>query len=67
MRKIWLHRARSYKEAEKFERTYYTHMSPEERLDIVQYLRESYGKMNKGAAHAHRTGLRRVIKIIQQE
>lgn len=67
MKKIWLHKAHSYEEAEMFEKTYYNRMSPEERLDIVQFLRESYGKMNKGAAHAHRTGLRRVVKIIQQE
>lgn len=67
MKKIWVHKTSSYDEAEEFERKYYSRMSPEERIDIVQYLRESYGKMNKGAEHAHRAGLRRVVKIIQQK
>ncbi len=67
MKKIWVHKACSYEEAEEFEREYYSRMTSEERLDIVQFLRESYGKMNKGAAHAHREGLRRVIKVIQQK
>lgn len=67
MKKIWVHKAQSYKEAEEFERKYYSRMTPEERLDIVQFLRESYGKMNKGAALAHRAGLRRVVKIVQQK
>lgn len=44
-REIWLYKARSYDETEEFEKTYYSRMTPEERLDIVQYLRESYGKI----------------------
>lgn len=67
MKKIWVHKVSSFDDAEKFERAYYSRMSPEERLDIVQFLREAYGKINRRAARAHRKGLRRVVKIIQQK
>lgn len=64
-RKIWIHKAESFKEAEEFEEQYYRKMSDEEKLGTVQLLREAYGKINKEARNAHRKGLRRVIRIIQ--
>lgn len=65
MKKIWIHKARSFKEAEDFEDRYYRAKSPSERLSDMQFCREAYFKM-KGRAHAGRRGLRRVIRIIQQ-
>ena len=44
MKKIWMHKARSFKEAEEFDRNYYLRMGPEERLETVQLLREIYFK-----------------------
>ena len=44
MRRIWIHKAKSFAEAKKFDRQYYANMSAEERLSIVQDLRESHLK-----------------------
>ena len=62
---IWVHKSPSFKEAEEFEKSYYTKMSPEERLDIMQQLREQYFKI-KGSKNECAKRLRRSIKIIQQ-
>lgn len=66
MKRIWINKARSFKEAEEFDRKYYARMTPEQRLNIVQELRDNYFKfLEKGSAkHASRKRLRRVIKII---
>lgn len=70
MRKIWVHKAGSFQEAEEFDRKYYAQMTPEERLNIVQELREIDSnfprKGRKGPSkYANRRRLQRVIKIIQ--
>ena len=68
MKKIWVHKAKSFKEAEEFDRLYYLQMTAEERLDIIQELREMYFKLpkkNKRTHHARRKRLQRVIKIVQ--
>ena len=72
MKKIWVHKSKSFKEAEEFDRLYYFEMSPAQRLDIVQELREMYFKFpkqrrhpDKGLKNASRKRLRRVIKIVQ--
>ena len=66
MKRIWVNKAKSFKEAEEFDRKYYNQMTPEERLSIVQELREMYLKFSrKGASkYASRKRLRRVIKVI---
>lgn len=56
-KKIWIHRAGSFKEAADFDLEYYLSMSPAERLDTVQYLREIHCKIGKGRRHARRKGL----------
>jgi lipase chaperone LimK len=61
MRKKWTKKFKSFNEAEKSDREYYNKMSPEERLDIMQYLREEHFKKNK-----IRPRLAKTIKIIQQ-
>ncbi len=70
MKKIWVNKANNFKEAEEFDRKYYAQMTPEERLSIVQELREIYLKFPKKNQkgpnkHASRKRLQRVVKIIQ--
>ncbi|MCK4352149.1 hypothetical protein KAW65_01950 [candidate division WOR-3 bacterium] len=61
MKKIWIHKANTWEEAKKFDENYYLSMSSKERLETMQFLRETYFKMKNES----RKGLRRVIKIIQ--
>ena len=64
MKKIWVNKCESFKEAHKFDSQYYQSLTPEERLDIVQYLRLNQYKMDN--KNARRERLRRSITIIQQ-
>lgn len=64
MKKIWINKARSFKDAEKFDIHYYMEMPAAKRLETIQLLREIYGKMKKGRGNESRKGLRRVITII---
>ena len=66
MKKIWINKPRSFKEAEEFEFRYYREMSPSQRLDTMQYLRELDLKI-KGENDARSKRLRRVITVVQQE
>lgn len=66
MKKIWIHKARSFKEAAAFDRRYYAALSGNERLAIVQFLRESFYKLEQGKRREKkRARFRRSIKIIQ--
>jgi len=65
MKRIWVNKTDSFKEAEEFDRGYYLNMSAKERLKIVQFLREMYHKIKRGIDGRGRKGLRRVIKIIK--
>ena len=62
MKKIWVHKARSFEEAERFERKYYQTMSARERVETVDWLRQVARKLRKGNGG---TRLRRVITIVQ--
>ena len=64
--KIWIHKSNSFKEAQEFDDSYYLSMTPTERLETVQFLREEYWRMNKGENHEGRKRLRRVFKLIKQ-
>ena len=69
-KRIWVNVARNFKEAEEFDKKYYAEMTPEERLSIVQELREMYPKFSKRGRkgqlnHENRRRLQRVVKIIQ--
>ena len=71
MKKIWVNKANSFKEAEEFDRRYYSQMGARERLETMQFLRETYDKFKKpgeshgkGLSYARRKGLRGFIKII---
>ena len=65
-KKIWVNVAKSFKEAEEFDKRYYMAMSGEERLDTMQLLREMHYKI-KGVKNAGGKRLRRVVRIIQQK
>lgn len=65
MKRIWVNKAGSFKEAKKFDEDYYQSMSKTERLETVQFLREQYPKIIRGKKRESRKRLRRVIKIIQ--
>ena len=65
MKKIWIHKADSFKKAKDFEARYYSDMTSSERIDVVQFLRERYFKVKGRLKDESRKGLRRSIKIIQ--
>ncbi|TES93385.1 MAG: hypothetical protein E3J87_02375 [Candidatus Cloacimonadota bacterium] len=64
MKKIWINKTNSFKEAEQFDENYYLSMSREQRVEIVQFLREQYLKIRSGQSES-RKGLRRFIKVIK--
>ncbi len=66
MKKPWIKKFKTFKSAEEADKQYYLKMSPAERLDILQFLRESYIKLKKGKKHESGQRLRRVVKILQQ-
>ncbi|MCD6578455.1 hypothetical protein J7L48_03190 [bacterium] len=67
MKKVWVNVARSFEEAEEFDFEYYLNMTPEERLDIMQFLRDEYIKTKGLNKNEIRKGLRRSIKVIKQK
>lgn len=68
MKRIWVHKAKGFAEAAAFEHRYYAAMTPEERLDIMQRLREAYFKINReGTEHAGATRLRRHAAILKSK
>jgi len=65
MKKIWVNKTASFKAAERFDEEYYLNMSRTQRLELMQFLREIYFKLNKGRKSEGRKGLRRSVKIIK--
>ena len=65
MKKIWIHKADSFKKAKDFEAKYYSDLSGSERINTVQFLREQYFKLRGRLKDESRKGLRRSLKIIQ--
>jgi hypothetical protein len=66
MKKIWIKIFDSPKKAAQADREYYNQMTPAERLDTMQYLRETFSKFKGKKKYECSTGLRRIIKVIQQ-
>ena len=64
MKKIWIKKNVSFEEAGKFDKDYYFSISSGDRLEIVQFLRETYRKLRRGGV-GNRKGLRGFIKIVQ--
>ncbi len=67
MEKVWVNKAASFADAEKFDEDYYFNLTSLERLETVQFLRESYYKIKKDLNNESRKGLRRVVKVIKQK
>ena len=66
MKKTWVKRFSSFKKAAKADQEYYAKLTPSERLETIQFLRESYFKLKGLFKNDGRSRLRRSIKIIQQ-
>lgn len=62
--KVWIKRFKSFKEADEEELVYNFKMTPQERLETVEYLREIFHKLKN--YEKDREGLRRVFKIIKK-
>lgn len=65
MKKIWVNKTDSFEEAERADDNYYRAMTPGERLEIMQFLREMHFKLKKDLRNEGRKGLRRSIKVIK--
>jgi hypothetical protein len=66
MNKVWVNKARSFKEALDFDTAYYSGLSSEERIEGVQFLREEYFKSKGIEFREDGKRLRRVVRIIKQ-
>ncbi len=67
MKKIWINKAESFKDAEQFDIDYYLGMNNKERLETVQFLREIYFKFNRKKNNENRKRLRRIVRFIKQK
>lgn len=63
--KIWVNKPDSFEEAERADDNYYRAMTPIERLETMQFLREVYFKLKKDLRDEGREGLRRSITVIK--
>ncbi|MEO0205258.1 MAG: hypothetical protein ABIL22_01120 [candidate division WOR-3 bacterium] len=66
MKRIWVNKAKSSKSAERFDHEYYLSMTPAQRLEIMQFLRETFNRVRPCRINEGRKRLRRFVKIIQQ-
>lgn len=66
MKKIWIMKTNSFQIAQEFDDNYYLKMTSNQRLEIMQLLRENNNKLHKEGKRENRKRLRRFIKIIQQ-
>lgn len=65
VQRTWIHKAKLFNEAHKFDLAYYANMSPSKRLETVQYLREIWWRFGRNKYGNGRKRLRRVFKIIK--
>jgi hypothetical protein len=66
VQRIWMKKAKSFSEADHNNLYYYLKMSAQERLEIVQYLREQDTKFFRGNENESGKGLRRAVRVVQQ-
>ena len=64
--RIWMKKATSFAEAQCQDLEYYLMMSAQERLEIVQYLREQYQKFAGVNTNEGGKGLRRTVRVVQR-
>lgn len=66
MNKIWVKKTTSFKSSNQLDLDYYLSMSPSERLETMQFLREIIFRFKRGLSlEKSREGLRRTIKVIK--
>jgi hypothetical protein len=65
-RKMWIKKIDSFSEAQDHDLQYYLNMTPQERVETVQFLREQYFRFNGISTHESGKGLRRTARVIQQ-
>ena len=65
-RKIWMKKINSFSEENDDDLDYYLNMSSQERVELVQFLREQNLKINGLNTNESGKGLRRTIRIVQQ-
>ncbi len=65
-RKIWMKKLNLMSNEDNDDIEYYLDMSREERLEIVQFLREQYLKINGMNPYESGKGLQRTIRIVQR-
>ncbi len=65
-REIWINKATSFDEAQKFETAYYLNLSGAERVETVQILREAHFNSNGLFRRENGKRLRRVLRVIKQ-
>jgi len=62
---VWLNKAISFEEAEKFDAAYYRRLSAKERVEAIQHLREAHFKSTGMSIGENGNRLRRVVRIIE--
>ncbi len=62
---IWLNKANSFKEAQKFDAAYYRRLSAKERIEAIQVLREAPFKSTGMSIGENGKRLQRVVRIIE--
>ena len=65
-REIWINKANSFDEAQKFETAYYLNLSSAERVETVQILREAHFNSNGMFRRENGKRLRRVLRVVKQ-
>ena len=65
VRRIWVNKAKSFEEAAAFDREYDERLSPEERLETVQMLREMHFAQSGMVIGENGKRLRRVLNVVQ--
>jgi hypothetical protein len=65
-KKVWLNKAASFDEAQKFDTDYYLRFSSAERIEMVQALREAHFKSRGLYTGEDGKRLRRVFRIVKQ-
>ena len=66
MEKIWVNRAKSFEEAQDFDKAYYLRLSSAEKVENVQFLGEEFFKSCSLKFREDGKRLRRVFRIIKQ-
>lgn len=66
MKKFWIKKANSFKEAERLDDEYYCLRTPEQRLSDIQLCRDIYFKLKGVDIYEIRKGLRRFFKVSEQ-